>query len=154
MKRHLFPPSPNYLDTDRSSDIDVADAIHIARICRNGGFGRLSGRAMPCPQFILRVGLIFGARIEGFYSLLPDDRIIRMCNRKHLRAPEIISDYRRHAKHWDSLTDFLTNVGVRFRCLGFFLRMFDARNDPNGDGHLSSVATGQLPVNFPDVSTT
>ena len=58
VKRHLILPTPNYLDTDRYSEIDAKDAIHIARICHNVGFGRLSGRAMPWPQFIHRLGLI------------------------------------------------------------------------------------------------
>ena len=57
--RHLFLQIPNYLDTDRSADIDVTYAIHIARICHNVGFGRLRGRAMPGPKFIHRLGLLF-----------------------------------------------------------------------------------------------
>ena len=118
-QRKLLLPIPNYIDSDRQADIDITDAIHIARISHHVGFGRLNGWTMQCHQFILRLGLIFGARMEGFASQSPDDRIIRICNRQHLQVSGIISDYRRHVKHWDSSTAFLANVEIRFRGLGF-----------------------------------
>ena len=118
-KRHLLPPSPNYIDADRQADIDIADAIHLARIFHRIGFGRLNGWAMPFPQFIPRLGLTFGARIEGFDAQSPGDRIIRICNRHRLQASGIISDYRRRAKHWGSSAAFLARVEIRFRGLGF-----------------------------------
>ena len=119
VKRNHFLPSPNYIDPYRQSDIDITDAIRLARIFHRVGIGTLEGWAVPFPQFILRLGLTFGARIEGFDSQSPGDRIIRICNRKHLLASEIISDYRRHVEHWDSLAAFSAMVAIRFRCLGF-----------------------------------
>ena len=119
MQRNLFLPIPNYLDAERQSDIDVTDASHIVRVWHHVGFGRLAGRTIPCPQFTLRLGLTFGARIEGFDSPSPDDRVIRICNRKHLQVSEIIPDYLRHVKHWDSLTPLLARVSIRLHGLGF-----------------------------------
>ena len=115
---HLFPPTPNYLSADMSSDIDATDAIHIARICHIVGFGRLNGREKPCPKFALRLGPICGGRVGGFDALLPVGSIIRIRNQKHLRAPAISADYRRRAEHWGGLTDFATKAEIRFRGTG------------------------------------
>ena len=62
----LFPPISNYYEPDRTRGFIITDAIRISHICHNTVYGRTGGFTLPSPQFILRLGLILGVRIEGF----------------------------------------------------------------------------------------
>ena len=118
-KRMLFPPSPNYLEPDRFKDRPTTEVIHIANICHKTIFGRVDGYTLPAPRMVLRLGLTFGARIEGLDNPQSDEGIIRIKTRSHLREADIISDIRRNNKPLDSLAQFLAKAPVTLHGLGF-----------------------------------
>ena len=63
--RGICAPAPNYLDSDRTSDCSVQEAIEIAILRHSTIAGRLGGSTCSGAGYIMWVGSIFGGRVVG-----------------------------------------------------------------------------------------
>ena len=98
-------------------DCIVTDARRISNICHRVIYGRANGFTLPSPQFVIRLGLIYGDRVEGFGNPQSDAKIIREIGRPHLSETDIISYFRRGNSSMDSLAQCLAKIPALFRGL-------------------------------------
>ena len=112
-------PCPKHFEPGRFRECDTADSLHIAALSHNLIAGRIDGRTLTGPNFVYRLGLTFGVRVDNAQGFPNDETIVTLEGRPHLTAEQWVSVYRRFAKPLDSLSSYLERSMVVFHGLGF-----------------------------------
>ena len=112
-------PCPNHFEPGRFRECDTADSLHIAALSHDLIAGRINGRTLTGPNFVYRLGLTFGVRVDNAQGFPNDETIVILEGRPYLTAEQWVSDCRRFSKPLDSLSNYLERSTVVFHGLGF-----------------------------------
>ena len=147
--REIFPPIPNYLDSDRFKDCIATDTIRIENNCHRVSYGRVGGFTPPGPRAVVRLWLISGALFGGFENPQSDEKIIRMLGRSRLCGTDAVPDYAGEIRRWIVLRSFCRDVRDASR-IRISPRVKSAGSHPDGDGPFLPVAQNRMTANLGD----
>ena len=117
--RGIFAPIPNYIESDRTADCTVQEAIEIEILLHNTIPGRIDGSAYTGAGYIMRLGLIIGDRAVELYRFPGGNLIIRIRDLDFISQEDAMSDMRAQGTALASFSHFLVATQVVFRGLGF-----------------------------------
>ena len=116
---HPAFPCPNHYEHGRFTECETDDSVEIAILFHRLIAIRMEGRAPTGANFLFRIGLTFGVRLENIHVFPNDEMIVRMAKRLFLSDEDTLSDLRRYGHPLASLSNYASRAQVAFNGLGF-----------------------------------
>ena len=93
LRKSFYPilPIPNRSEQGLFTECETNDAIEIAILRHRSIAIRMEGRALTGANFLFRIGLTFGVRLENIHMFPNDEMIVRTGERLFFPGDETIS---------------------------------------------------------------